>query len=40
MPQPRNAVVMIARTRNGGYLRDRRSRRAKDKLARELREAV
>jgi hypothetical protein len=40
MPQPRNPVVMIARQRAAGFLRDRRKRRSKDRLAREIREAL
>ena len=33
----RNHVVLVARCRNAGFLRDRRKRRERDRLNRELR---
>lgn len=38
-PIRRNFVVVAARSRYAGPMRDRRTRRAKDRLAREIRES-
>jgi len=39
-PKERNYVVLAARTRNAGYMRDKRNRRPLEKARKEITESV